>query len=181
MDPFTLLLINLFSLASRALQQLFIPFFVGGVILTLLFNFVQKKTHWKWIGSTILTLFLAFTLFFLLIHSWNIWNGLTAFDPTQVPPPIQENPEYAQSQLNPFSWGGRAVIVSLIAGVLFTLVVLPFSFLAVSLFDALKKRFPGFWMRMGIVSYASAVFFILLIILFPWIPVSLVYLAFFGL
>ena len=48
------------------------------------------------------------------------------------------------------------------------------------LFEVLQKRFPGMWPRLIIVSYVFSLVALLLIVIFPWVPVSLVYLAYFG-
>ncbi|MFH0970714.1 MAG: hypothetical protein V1776_04625 [Candidatus Diapherotrites archaeon] len=179
MDPLTDVLFNLISLAWVSFQ-LFVPMLIITVILLFVFNQVQKKTRWKWIGSTILTLFLSFFLFLFVIHSLNIWNGLNATDDSTIPPDLRENPLFEQGRPTPITLEIQAFINSIIGGILLTLLILPFAFIGISIFDVLKKRFHGVWTRLVITVFLGAIGFILLLAFFPWIPVSLIYLVFYG-
>jgi hypothetical protein len=179
MDPITWLFVNVYDLFVSA-AQLFIPVLVCALILTFIFNIIQKKTGWKWIGNAALTLIVSFTLFFLLLHASNILGGLSDLDATQIPPDIQNNPTFIQSNATPLSLLLKIIPQSILTGIVFALLVLPFAFIGVSIFDALKKRMKGFWVRFGITVFIGCLLFLLLILAFPWIPVSLLYLAFFG-
>lgn len=179
MDPISWLFVNIFGLLVSAIQ-LFVPVLVCALILTFIFNFVQKKTGWKWIGAAALTLGVSFVAFFLLLHLSYLVGGIGQADLSQVPLEIRTNPTFAQSQVTPLALVLRIIPQSLITGIIFALLVLPFAFIGVSIFDALKKKIRGFWVRFGITTFIGCLLFILLIVAFPWIPVSLVYLAFFG-
>lgn len=179
MDPITWLFANVFDLLVSA-AQLFIPVLISALILTFIFNLVQKKTGWKWIGSAALTLVVSFTLFFFLLHTSNILGGWSNLDASQVPAEIRTNPTYVGNEVSPLSLFLRIIPQSILTGIVFALLVLPFAFIGVSIFDALKKRMKGFWVRFGVTVFIGCLLFILLILAFPWIPVSLLYLAFFG-
>ncbi len=179
MDPITWLFVNIFDLVVSA-AQLFVPVLICSLILLFIFNFVQKKTGWKWIGAAALTLVVSFTLFFFLLHFSNILGGLSNLDASQIPPAIREDPQYAQNESSVVSLVLRIIPQSVLTGIVFALLVLPFAFIGVSIFDGLKKRIKGFWLRFGITVFIGCILFLLLILAFPWIPVSLLYLAFFG-
>lgn len=179
MDPISWLVVNIAGLIVGALQ-LFVPFLIVTLILMFIFNFVQKKTGWKWIGSAALTLLVSFTIFFFLLNLWFILNGAGQTDVSQIPYDIRDNPLFDQSQSSTLALVLRAIIPSVLAGIVFTLLLLPFAFIGVSIFDLLKKRFKGFWVRFGLTVFLGCILFIFLLAIFPWIPVSLVYLVFFG-
>lgn len=179
MDPITWLFVNVFDLLVSA-AQLFVPVLISALILTFIFNFVQKKTGWKWIGAASLTLGISFMTFFLLLHLSYLVGGIGQTDLSQVPLEIRTNSAFAQSQATPLELVLRIIPQSLITGIIFALLVLPFAFIGVSIFDALRKKIKGFWLRFGLTTFIGCLLFILLILAFPWIPVSLVYLAFFG-
>ncbi len=101
MDPISWLLINLYGLLAGGIQ-LFIPFLLATLVLTLVFNFVKKKTGWKWVGSASFTLIASFTLFFFLLNVYFILGGSAQTDVTQVPEDIRASPMWVQSQSNVF-------------------------------------------------------------------------------
>ncbi len=179
MDPITWLFVNIFDLVVSA-AQLFVPVLACTLILMFIFNLIQKKTGWKWIGAAALTLVVSFILFFFLLHVSNILGGLSNLDVSQVPAEIRASPAYIANEVSPFSLLLRIIPQSILTGIVFALIVLPFAFIGVSIFDALKKRLKGFWIRMGVTVFIGCLLFILLLLAFPWIPVSLIYLAFFG-
>lgn len=159
-----------------------------GVIFTLctiptifLFNFFQKKYGWKWLGAALATMITAITLVFFLFHTMNIFAGFGATDITLVPPTIRDTPEFQADQPNLFFTVGAALIQSLFSGIIFAILILPFAFAGVAVFDGLKKRIKGVWSRIFITCFLAALVFILVLGVFPWILVSLIYLAFFGL
>lgn len=159
-----------------------------GVIFTLctipsifLFNFFQKKYGWKWLGATLATLTTTIALVFFIIHVMNIFSGFGATDINLVPPSIRNSPEFQADQPNLFFTIGSALLQSLFSGIIFAILILPFAFAGVAVFDGLKKRVKGVWPRIFITCFLAALVFILVLGVFPWILVSLVYLAFFGL
>ncbi|MEK6970669.1 MAG: hypothetical protein AABW68_03150 [archaeon] len=179
MDPFTWIITNILGLLAGG-AGLFIPVLACALLLTFLFNFVQKKTGWKWIGAATLTIAASFIAFFLILHLSFLLGGLSNTDISQIPPDIRDDPLYAQTVVSPIELGIRIIPQSILTGIIFSLLTLPFALFGVFLFDSLRKKIKGFWLRFAITTYAGCVLFILLIVFFPWLPVSLLYLAFFG-
>ena len=157
-----------------------IPILIITVILTFVFNIVQKKLKTKWIQAAVVTLFVSFFIFFLAVHTLNILNGASVTDPASIDADAVNNPDYMASQPSVLSLFINALIKSFIVGVIFSLLLLPFAFLGVSVFDFFQKKIPGIWSRLAIVCFLSAILLVVLLAAFPWIPVSLVYLAFYG-
>lgn len=161
--------------------RLAIPLLTLTLIGVFAFNFIQHRTQMKWIGSAVLTLFGLFTLALFLLHAWNILNGVLDTNVNQIPPDVREQSEFSVAQANPFFLLGGALVQSIVTGVVLTLLTLPVAFLGVIVFELLKKRVKGVWPRLALTCFLGSLVFILLLAAFPWILVSLVYLAFFGL
>lgn len=166
-----------------------IGFFINGIQLTIpltlaviaglfLFNFFQKKYGWKWIGSAFATMVVGFTLILFVIHAVNIFHAYSVTDTSLVPPDVRSNPLYQADQPNSILLLGSALLQAFLSGIIFSLVVLPFAFAGVAVFDSLKPRVKGVWTRIILTCFLASLIFILLLAAFPWILVSLVYLAF---
>lgn len=175
------------ELVSAFVSWVWISFQLG-VVFTLLvipalflFNFFQKKYGWKWLGAALATMVTSITFVFFLFHVMNIFAGFGATDITLVPPSIRNSPEFQADQPNLFFTLGSALIQSLFSGIIFAILILPFAFAGVAVFDGLKKRIKGVWPRIFLTSFLAALMFIIVLGIFPWILVSLIYLAFFGL
>lgn len=157
-----------------------IIFTCATIIGLFFFNFFQKKYGWKWTGAALTTMVVCFTLFFALVHFSNLYAGLTTSDPSLIPPEVRNNPEFQADQPNVLFLIFSILIQSALSGIIFSILILPFAFGGVALFDSLKTRMKGVWPRILLICFISSVLFILLLGVFPWILVSLVYLAFFG-
>ncbi|MEK6821193.1 MAG: hypothetical protein AABY11_02215 [archaeon] len=179
MDPITDLILNLFSLFFTAIQ-LGIPILILSMGLTFVFNKIQKRTQLKWISAATLTLFMSFFVFFFLLHTFNVGSGVAQTDLSGVPTDILNNPDFQAAQPSAFDFISSILVKSFVGGIVFTLLILPFAFAGVAVFDALKKKYRGVWTRYAIVSFLGGIAFIALLFFFPWIPVSLLYLVFFG-
>lgn len=179
MDPLTEAIGNVISLLVNSIQ-LAIPLTIFVILALFLFNFIQKKYAWKWIGSALATMVVGFTLFFLLVHVVNLYSGLAATDTSIVPPEIRNTPEFQADQPNVIILLLSTVWKSILTGIIFSILTLPFAFAGVAVFDALKPRVKGVWMRIFATSLFASAVSIILLGAFPWILVSLIYLAFFG-
>lgn len=153
---------------------------IGVVAALFLFNFFQKKFQWKWAGSTLLTGVVFFGAIFFLIHVSNMVAGLSASDTSLIPPDIRQDPAFAAGQPNVIILLASSLVQSLISGIIFSILLLPFAFGGVALFDTLKNRMVGVWPRVIVVCFLSSLAAVILLGAFPWILVSLIYLAFFG-
>ncbi len=173
------ILSNLFSLLVSGL--LLFPWVAGATLIGLfIFNFLQKKLRWKWLGAAVLSVLVFCIIVLLALNLLNFWNGWQNTDLSLVPSDIREQAEFQNDQASPLIVFLQVVLQSFISGILFTIVLFPFVFLGWMLFEVLKKRFPGTWPRLIITAYVFSLLALVLVIVFPWIPVSLVYLAYFG-
>lgn len=179
MDPLTEALRNVFGLLANGIQ-LTIPIVILVVLVLFIFNFLKKKYGWKWIGSAFAAMLIFFSASFFLIHSLNLLSGFSTTDVSLVPPDIRNTPEFQASQPNVFLLWGGIVIQSLFTGIVFSILTLPFAFAGAAVFDSLSKRVKGVWSRIIITCFLASLATIVLLGFFPWILVSLVYLAFFG-
>ncbi len=180
MDPLSEALGNVISLLVSGIQ-LAIPLTLAVVLGLFLFNYIQKKYAWKWIGAALATMVVGFTLFFFLVHVVNLYSGLSATDTSLVPPDIRNTPEFQADQPNVIILLLSSAWKSILTGIIFSILTLPFAFAGVAVFDALKPRVKGVWVRIFATSFLASVVSIILLGVFPWILVSLIYLAFFGL
>ena len=160
--------------------QLTIPILLLTVFFLFVFNFVQKRTGRKWIGACAITLFAVFLVFFLLVHTLNILNGVSQTDIEQIPPDVRADSAFQSAQANPFVLFFSSILKSILAGGIFALIILPFAFMGVSVFDVLQSRVKDIWPRIILTCWLFSIVLILLLAAFPWIPVSLVYLTFYG-
>jgi hypothetical protein len=179
MDPLTEALRNVFGLLTNGIQ-LTIPLVVFVVIALFIFNFLKKKYGWKWIGSALAAMLIFFSLSFFLIHTVNLSQGFSSTDTSLVPPDIRNTPEFQADQPNVFFLLFSLLIQSLFSGVVFSILAMPFAFAGVAVFDALSPKVKGVWSRILITCFLASLVTIVLLGFFPWILVSLVYLAFFG-
>lgn len=180
MDPLTEAVGNVISLLVNSIQ-LAIPLTIAVILGLFLFNYFQKKYAWKWIGAALATMMVGFTLFFFLVHAVNLLEGLSATDTSLVPPDIRNTPEFQADQPNVIILFISALWKSILTGIIFSILTLPFAFAGVAVFDSLKPRLKGVWSRIFATSFLASIVSILLLGAFPWILVSLIYLAFFGL
>ncbi len=180
MDPLSEGIQTIFGLIINGIQ-ITIPLTLATICGLFLFNFFKKKYGWKWIGSTLASLSVGFAILFFLIHTINIYNGFAATDTTLVPPDIRNTPEFQADQPNVVLLLVAALFKSAVAGIILSILVLPFAFAGVAVFDALKPRVKGVWPRIILTCFAASLVLVVLLAAFPWILVSLIYLVFFGL
>lgn len=179
MDPLSEGIRSIFGLIWTSIPITFI-FTLAAILGLFLFNFFQKKFRWKWAGSALAALVAGFTLLFFLIHMSNLYHGFTSTDSTLIPPDVRNDPLFQADQPNIIFLAISALIQSIISGIIFSILILPFAFGGVALFDGLKTRVKGVWPRIILICFLASVVFILLLGAFTWLLVSLVYLAFFG-
>ncbi len=179
MDPLSQGIQTLLGLIVNGIQWT-IPLTAATVGGLFLFNFFKKKYGWKWIGSTLASMVVGFTILFFLLHTINIYHGFSATDSSLVPPDIRSTPEFQADQPNALFLLAGALFKSAVAGVILSILILPFAFAGVAVFDTLKSRIKGVWPRIFVTCFLASLVLIVLLAAFPWILVSVIYLIFFG-
>ena len=160
--------------------QFTLLFVIGSLYFLFWFNYVQKRTGYKWLGSAALSLFAGFFTLLFLMNIALILAGISSTNIEQIPPDVRENPLFVQSQRDVLSLLVSSFIQSILSSLILTLLLLPFAFLGVGIFDGLKPRVRDVWSRILFACFVGSLLFVLILSIFPWILVSLVYLTFFG-
>ena len=162
-----------------------IPFFLPLLIATLIglfaFNWVQKKFKWKWLGSSITTVYILWLVLFLFVHAWNIYSGLQQIDPSIIPDDIRADPLFSATYgVDPLPVLVQAIIQSIVTAGIFALLTMPFIFLGLVTFELIGKRTKSFWIKLIANTWVWCLILVVLFVGFPWILTGLIYLAFFG-
>ncbi|MDP2666496.1 MAG: hypothetical protein Q8P05_03280 [Candidatus Diapherotrites archaeon] len=160
---------------------LFIPLLMGVLVGILVFNAVQHRTGWKWVPAAGFTLLLLWTLLFFLVNTSNLLNGLQNTDLSVIPPDVQGDKVYQDSQPHPILFFFRALFQSILGAFVFTILSFPFVFLGMMSYEWLSKRTKNVWYRLIGVAGIWSLLLGALLTAFPWILVGVIYLAFFGL
>ncbi len=179
------------SLVSTVWDVLF-GLVVNGVLLTIpllvlvgidlfLFNRVKSQTKWKWFQTAFASIFILVAGILIIVTIWNVGNGFIDTNVDQIPPDVRNNPQFQLSQVNLFLLLGQGILQSLLSGLILSAILLPFAFVGMGVFEWLqKKRNIPVWEGILLTCFLGALLLLILLAAFPWIPVSLLYLAFFG-
>lgn len=161
--------------------NLFIPLLILLLVGLFLFNFIQKKMQWKWLGSAIATVFVLWVALFIFIHFASILTAAGQTDLNLIPQEVRENPAFGETT---DSAGGlllQSVLQSILSAAIFTLICMPFIFLGLITFSLVEKKFTAVWARLALTTAIWSLILSALVYFFPWILAGLIYLAFFGL
>ncbi|MBM3282067.1 MAG: hypothetical protein FJY86_01855 [Candidatus Diapherotrites archaeon] len=153
---------------------------LGTVFGLFFFNYFQKKFQWKWLGASLATGIVFFTIILFIIHSVNLFSAYALTDSSSIPADIRNDPLFQADQPNPLILFVSAFIQSLFSGIVLALISLPFLFGGVALFDALRVRVKGVWSRLALICFLASGLMVILLSFFPWLLVSLVYMVYWG-
>lgn len=161
--------------------QLFIPLLIALLVGLFVFNFIQKRTQWKWLGSAIATVFVLWFVIFAFIQITSILAAAGQTDLNLIPEPIRNDPAFQESTDSVLGLILQGIFQSILVAAIFSLISMPFIFLGLVAFSFTEKHFRSVWARLGITVAAWSLILAALIFFFPWILAGLIYLAFFGL
>ncbi|QQR92211.1 MAG: hypothetical protein IPJ89_03550 [Candidatus Iainarchaeum archaeon] len=159
----------------------FIPLLVALMVGLFVFNFIQKKTQWKWMGSAIATVFILWFVVFVFIHFTSILAAAGQTDYHLIPEPIRNDPSFAGTTDSVLGLLLQSIVQAILSSAIFTLISMPFIFLGLVTFSLTEKRFTSIWARLAVTIGVWSLILAALVYFFPWILAGLIYLGFFGL
>lgn len=159
----------------------FIPLLVTLLVGLFVFNFIQKKTQWKWMGGAIATVFILWFAVFVFIHFTSILAAAGQTDLNLIPQEIRNDPSFAGTTDSVLGLLLQSIVQAILSAAIFALISMPFIFLGLVTFSLAEKRFTSIWARLAVTIGIWSLILAALVYFFPWILAGLIYLAFFGL